>query len=51
MTQKLILIRHHEKPDDDRVQVFAETNALIPDSYRPYLGDTLPDLTPTSPGW
>lgn len=45
MTRKLILIRHHEKPDDDRVQTFAEANSLIPEGYRPYLGDTLPDLT------
>ena len=45
MTQRLILIRHHEKPDDDRVQAFAEANGLIPDGYRPYLGDALPDLT------
>lgn len=50
MTQKLILIRHHEKPDDDRVQAFAEANGLTPDGYRPYLGDTLPDLTPDIAG-
>lgn len=50
MTRKLILIRHHEKPDDDRVQTFAEANGLIPDGYRPYLGDTLPELTPDIAG-
>lgn len=42
MSRKLILIRHHEKPDDDRVQSFAETNGLTPVSYRPYQGDALP---------
>lgn len=44
MTRKLILVRHHEKPDDDRVQSFAEANGLTPLSYRPYQGDALPDL-------
>lgn len=50
MARKLILIRHHEKPDDDRVQTFAEANGLIPDGYRPYLGDMLPELTPDIAG-
>lgn len=50
MTQKLILIRHHEKPDDDRVQTFAETNGLNPVSFRPYLSDALPELTPDIAG-
>jgi hypothetical protein len=52
MTGKLILLRHHDKPDDDRVQAFAEANGFIPINCRPYLGEALPDLTPRrSPGW
>ena len=51
MTQKPILLLHHEKPDDDRVQAFAEANGLIPDGYRPYLGDALPDLTSAPVDW
>lgn len=50
MTRKLILIRHHEKPDDDRVQAFAEANGFEPAGYRPYLGDVLPALTPDIAG-
>ena len=50
MTRKLILIRHHEKPDDDRVQAFADANGLTPVSCRPYLGDALPDLIPECRG-
>jgi len=50
MTRKLILVRHHDKPDDDRVQIFAEANGLTPVSCRPYLGDALPDLTPDVAG-
>jgi GMP synthase (glutamine-hydrolysing) len=45
MTRTLIFVRHYEKPDDDRVQVFAEANGFIPVTCRPYLGDTLPDLS------
>lgn len=50
MTRKLILIRHHEKPDDDRVQSFAEANGFEPAGYRPYQGDVLPELTPDVAG-
>lgn len=50
MTAKLILVRHHEKPDDDRVQTFAEVNGFEPVSCRPYQGDVLPDLTPDIAG-
>ena len=50
MTRKLILIRHHEKPDDDRVQIFAEANGFEPVGYRPYQGDVLPELTPDIAG-
>lgn len=50
MTQKLILVRHHEPPDDDRVQIFAEANGLTPVSYRPYQGDALPEVTPDLAG-
>jgi GMP synthase (glutamine-hydrolysing) len=50
MTRKLILVRHHDKPDDDRVQTFAEANGFDPVGYRPYLGDALPDLTPDVAG-
>lgn len=50
MTRKLLLIRHHEKPDDDRVQAFANANGLNPVSYRPYQGDALPDLSPEVAG-
>ena len=50
MTRKLILVRHHEKPDDDRVQTFAEANGFAPVSVRPYLGDALPDLGPDIAG-
>ena len=50
MSRKLILIRHHEKPDDDRVQAFAEASGLHAVSYRPYQGDALPDLGPDVAG-
>ena len=50
MTRKLILVRHHERPDDDRVQRFAEVNGLTPVSFRPYEGDALPDLGPDVAG-
>lgn len=50
MTRKLVLIRHHEPPDDDRVQRFAETKGVTPVGCRPYLGDALPDLTPDIAG-
>lgn len=50
MTRKLILVRHHEKPDDDRVQTYAEANGFTPVSCRPYQGDKLPDLTPDIAG-
>ena len=50
MTRKLVLIRHHEPPDDDRVQRFAETKGFTPVGCRPYLGDALPDLTPDISG-
>jgi GMP synthase (glutamine-hydrolysing) len=45
VTRKLILVRHYDKPDDDRVQAFAEANGLHPVSCRPYLGEPLPALT------
>jgi GMP synthase (glutamine-hydrolysing) len=48
--KRLVLIRHHEPPDDDRVQAFAMAKGLIPSGYRPYLGDALPDLTPDIAG-
>ena len=50
MTRKLILVRHHEPPDDDRVQRFAEANGFTPVGLRPYLGDALPDLAPDVAG-
>lgn len=50
MTGKLILLRHHDKPDDDRVQAFAEANGFIPINCRPYMGEALPDLTPDVAG-
>lgn len=50
MTRNLLLIRHHEKPDDDRVQIFAERNGFTPVSCRPYLGEALPDLSPDVTG-
>jgi GMP synthase (glutamine-hydrolysing) len=50
MTRSLLLIRHHEKPDDDRVQIFAERNGFTPVSCRPYLGEALPELCPDVAG-
>ena len=50
MTRTLILLRHHERPDDDRVQSFAVANGLHTVSYRPYEGDALPDPGPDVAG-
>lgn len=50
MTRKLVLIRHHDEPDDDRVQSFALANGLTPVSYRPYRGYVLPSPTPDLAG-
>jgi GMP synthase (glutamine-hydrolysing) len=46
MTRKLALIRHGDEPDDDRVHSFALMNGLQPQTFRPFRGDALPDLTP-----
>jgi GMP synthase (glutamine-hydrolysing) len=45
MTRKLILIRHGDEPDDDRVHSFAIMNGFHPVTYRPFRGDVLPDPT------
>ena len=50
MSRTLILVRHHEPPDDDRVQAFAEAQGFTPLNLRPYAGDRLPDLTPDIAG-
>lgn len=36
MSRTLLLIRHHDMVDDDRVQTFSETNSPTPVGYRPY---------------
>ena len=50
MTRKLVMIRHYDEPDDDRVQAFAVANGLEPVSCRPYRGDDLPRLGPDVAG-
>lgn len=42
--KKLILVRHGDEPDDDRVHSFAQLNGFVPETYRPFRGDTLPKL-------
>lgn len=42
MPRDLILIRHGNEPDDDRVNSFAVLNGFRPVTYRPFLGDVLP---------
>lgn len=50
MTRKLILIRHGDEPDDDRVHSFALMNGLQPETYRPFRGDKLPEIAPDMAG-
>lgn len=50
MTRHLILVRHGDEPEDDRIVAFADRAGFDILTFRPFLGEALPDPGPDSAG-
>lgn len=45
MSERMVLVRHGDGPEDDRVVQWVRNNGLIADTRRPFQGDMLGDVT------
>ena len=43
MTGRVVLVRHGDEPDDDRVVAFFRGRGVEPEIFRPFRGDVLPE--------
>ncbi len=50
MTRHLVLVRHGDEPEDDRVVTFAARAGFHTATFRPFAGDALPDPGPDTAG-